>query len=94
MYLTSIRSHGRPITADMENLKVSLDVHKIKNGFALVIVNEKYKYHQFRRGAHADRENITDFCEKAGLTVNNIDGLGLTETSALPVRSSRQTENR
>ena len=53
------------------------DEHEIKNGFALVIVNEIFKYYKHREGASADRKNIKSFCEKAGFTVNDIKGLSL-----------------
>ena len=61
-----------------EGLKqLRLNDHKIQNGFALVIVNKKFKYYATRNGAEADKENIMRFCAKAGLTVNDIKTLGL-----------------
>ena len=68
------------LQAGMENLNLTTDEHEIKNGFALVIVNEKFRYHSHRKGAGADRANIKRFCEKAGFTVNEIDSLNLNQS--------------
>ena len=65
------------LQAGMENLNLTTDVHEIKNGFALVVVNEKFRHHSHRKCAGADRANIKRFCEKAGFTVNEIDSLNL-----------------
>ena len=56
---------------------LKLNEQRIQNGFALVIVNEKFKYHDTRNGAEADKQNIMSFCKKADLTVNDIKKLGL-----------------
>ncbi|CAB4033685.1 caspase-3-like [Paramuricea clavata] len=63
--------------------ELNLNVHKIRKGFALVIVNKEFKYREDRNGARADRENIMKFCKNAMFTVNDIEGLKLKDTSAL-----------
>ena len=68
---------------EAEMAKLNLHTHEIRKGFALVIVNEKFKYHRHRKGADKDKENIMNFCESARFTVNDINGLSLNETSVL-----------
>ena len=65
------------LQAGMENLNLTTDKHEIKKGFALVIINEKFRYYRDCNGASADKANIKRFCEKAGFTVNEIDSLNL-----------------
>lgn len=82
------------VSAVMDNLEAGLkqvnltDVHKIQNGFALVIVNQSFRYHRDRKGARADRKNIETFCGKAGFTVNKITDLQLKQTSGLKFKSN------
>jgi hypothetical protein len=75
------------LETEMANL--NLYTHEIRKGFALVIVNEKFKYHRHRKGADKDKENIMNFCESARFTVNDINGLRLSqnETSVLKFNS-------
>ena len=68
------------LQAGMENVNLTHDVHKIENGFALVIINETFKYHLDRKGARADRANIKRFCKEAGFTVNDVSSLNLNQS--------------
>ena len=47
--------------------ELEVESHDIRKGFALIIINENFKKQNLRRhGAHVDKQNIKEFCRKAG----------------------------
>ena len=46
------------------------DIHKIDNGYALVIHNYDFEKLPTRNGSEKDLEAIKDFCRKSNLTID------------------------
>jgi hypothetical protein len=76
------------LDADLAELK--LETRKIRKGFALVIVNDKFEYREERVGAQQDKDNILEFCRSAKFTVNDVSKLNLENN---PDPESLKTHN-
>ncbi len=55
---------------------------RIRNGFALVIINKNFKHLEKRCHADADRKSIDKFCTNAHFTVNDTKGLKTDDLTA------------
>ncbi|XP_028410344.1 caspase-3-like [Dendronephthya gigantea] len=62
--------------------QIKSEALQINKGFALMVINKKFKQFAFRYCADADRKNIKTFCENAGLTINDTKGLKTDDLTA------------
>lgn len=73
-------------------------IHKITQGYALIIHNQYFQRKSDRRGSEKDVEAIRSFCENAGITVNNTsqktENLTATEIDELCTEIAKRDFNR